>query len=289
MLLRLLLFFVNISMMVLTVAKADELDAECNTSSAAQGCALQETEIQAAQQINNSFWFNKTYDVEREQVFSRLQAQFDQDPWSVCSLKLGAQSTYSIDKQLREKAATDVFSGGSEIFDAEFISLTGNLDLKRADQHLMANQADFNQASGVLNLYGDIIYSDDGMAMHSTSAQVNLQNDSSLLRDVSFIIPSSPIRGSADVVYRDSPTFSRFKEVTYTACEPGNQDWILHASRMKVNDETGRATIKHGWMEFKSVPVMYFPYGSFPIDDRRLTGLLTPSVGLSGRDRKSVV
>ncbi|WP_158083123.1 LPS-assembly protein LptD [Methyloprofundus sedimenti] len=281
--LRLLLFFVNISMMVLTVAKAGELDAECNASSTAQQCALQETEKQAAQEINNRFWFNKTYDLEREQVFSRLQAQFDQDPWSVCSLKLGPQSTYSVDRQLREKTATNIFSGGSEVFDAEFISLTDNINLQRADQRLMANQADFNQASGVLDLYGDIIYSDGGMALHSTSAQINMENDSSLLRDVSFIIPSSPIRGSADVVYRDSPTFSRFKEVTYTACEPGNQDWMLHASRMKVNDETGRATIKHGWMEFKSVPVMYFPYGSFPIDDRRLTGLLTPSVGMSGR------
>jgi LPS-assembly protein len=52
---------------------------------------------------------------------------------------------------------------------------------------------------------------------------------------------------------------------------------------MKVNDETGRVSVKHGWMEFKSVPVMYFPYGSFPVDDRRLTGLLTPGMGLSGR------
>jgi LPS-assembly protein len=49
---------------------------------------------------------------------------------------------------------------------------------------------------------------------------------------------------------------------------------MLHASRMKVNDETGRASVKNAWLEFKSVPVMYFPYGSFPIDDRRLTGFL---------------
>jgi hypothetical protein len=78
-------------------------------------------------------------------------------------------------------------------------------------------------------------------------------------RDVSFINPAAPIRGSAEVVYRDSPTFSRYNEVTYTACEPGNQDWMLHASRMKVNDETGRASVKNAWLEFKSVPVMYFP------------------------------
>ncbi len=283
MLLRLLLFFVSLSMMVSTLTRANDVQVECKNGKTAEQCPADKAEQLITEEVNNRFWFDKTFNAEREQVFSRLQAEFDQDPWGVCTLRLGPQPTYTVDKQQREVSEMDIFAGGSEMFDAELISLTGNIDLQRADQRLRANQADFNQASGVLDLYGDIIYSDGGMALHSTSAQVNLQNDTSLLRDVSFILPASPIRGSADVVYRDSPTFSRYKEVTYTACEPGNQDWMLHASRMKVNDETGRVAVKHGWMEFKSVPVMYFPYGSFPVDDRRLTGLLTPSFGLSGR------
>ena len=283
MLLRLLLFFVSISVMVSAAVSAEESEAECNTGDTVQQCVSAEAEKQLVEEVNNRFWFDKTFDAEREQVFSRLRGEFKQDPWAVCTLSLGPQPTFYVDKQLREQAVMDVFADDSEMFDADLISLSGNIDLQRADQHIMANQVDFNQSSGVLDLYGDIIYSDGGMALHSTSAQVNLQNDTSLLRNVSFIIPSSPIRGSAEVVYRDSPTFSRYKEVTYTACEPGNQDWMLHASRMKVNDETGRVAVKHGWMEFKSVPVMYFPYGSFPVDDRRLTGLLTPSFGISGR------
>ena len=283
MLLRFLVIFVSISLMGSKNIAANELESECNQINTVRECPVQEAE-ELAQEVNNRFWFKKTFDAQREQVFMRLQAEFDQDPWSVCSLKLGAQPTFYADKHLREQTPMDIFAGSSEVFDLELISLSGNIDLQRADQHIMADQADYNQASGVLDLYGDIIYSDASMALHSTSAQVNLRENSSLLRNVSFIIPSSPIRGSADVVYRDSPTFSRYNEVTYTACEPGNQDWMLHASRMKVNDETGRVAVKHGWLEFKSVPVLYFPYGSFPVDDRRLTGLLTPSFGVSGRN-----
>ncbi|MBT3811932.1 MAG: LPS-assembly protein LptD [Gammaproteobacteria bacterium] len=283
MLQRLLLFFVCISVMGSTLVIANEVDSECNINDKVEQCASQEAEKRAEQDEFEDFWFDKTFDPARERVFSRLQAEFKQDPWAMCTLKLGSQPTYSTDKELREQTPMDVFANNSEMFDAELISLSDQIDLRRADQHITANHADFNKASGVLDLYGDVMYSDGGMALHSTSAQVNLENNSSLLRDVSFINPASPIRGSAEVVYRDTPTFSRYKEVTYTACEPGNQDWMLHASRMKVNDETGRVSVKHGWMEFKSIPVMYFPYGSFPIDDRRLTGLLNPSIGLSGR------
>lgn len=283
MLLHLLLFFVSFSIMVSTGIRANDSPVSCKNAKTTEPCVPDKTKKLTTEKINKWFWFDKTFDATQEQVFSRLQTEFAQDPWGICTLRLGSQPSYPVDRQQREQATIDIFANSSEMFDTELISLTGNIHLQRADQHLTTNHADFNQASGVLNLYGDVIYKDAGMALHSTSAQVNLQNNSSLLRDVSFILPASPLRGSAAVVYRDSPVFSRYKEVSYTACEPGNQDWILHASRMKINDETGRVTIKHGWLELKSIPVMYLPYGSFALDDRRLTGLLTPSFELSGR------
>ncbi len=285
MLLRLLLFFISASMIPLHVAEANELGSKCKNTQSQQQCTLA-TAVKAADIASEEpsrWWFANTYDAAQEQVFRQLQAEFKQDPWRICSLRLGAQPDFSYDKSLRDSLPMNILADSSEMFDAELISFSGGIDLQRADQHVMANQADYNQTAGVLDLYGDILYSDSGMALYSKSARVNLYDDKAVLRDVSFILPTSPIRGSAGVVYRESPSFSRYKDVTYTACEPGNQDWMLHASRMKVNDETGRVAIKHGWLEFKSIPVMYFPYGSFPVDDRRLTGLLTPSVGLSGR------
>lgn len=288
MLLRLFLFFVSVSAILLSVAQAQEPEAKCQDTFNTQQCSAEQVVAQtgveqAAEELESRYWFKKTFNVQREQVFMRLRDEFAQDPWAACSLKLRNRAVFSADKERREQTPMDIFSGSSEIFDVDFISLAGDIDFRRADQHMMADHADYNKSSGVLDLYGNITYSDAGAALHSTSAQINLENDSSILRNVSFIIPSSPIRGSAEAVYRDSPTFSRYKDVTYTACEPGNQDWMLHASKMKVNDETGRVGIKHGWLEFKSIPVMYFPYGSFPVDDRRLTGLLTPTFGLSGR------
>lgn len=113
---------------------------------------------------------------------------------------------------------------------------------------------------------------------------MSLEDNTSILRNALFLLPSSPGRGRAEVIYRENSFLSRMKDVAYTRCEPGNQDWMLHASKMKINDETGRASIKHGWLEFKNLPIMYFPYGSFPIDDRRLSGLLSPNFGYSGRN-----
>jgi LPS-assembly protein len=54
---------------------------------------------------------------------------------------------------------------------------------------------------------------------------------------------------------------------------------MLHASNVKINKETGRGSAKHAWLEFKGVPFLYTPDMTFPVDDRRQTGFLTPSFG----------
>jgi len=285
MVLRLLLLFFCFWVLNGHRAVASEAQVHCEKNSVDEqlNCTSPETFMSSTQEIEQNSWLINTYSQAQEQIFMRLQEQFAQDPWAMCSLELGAQPSFSYDKALREQGPTHIFADSSEIYGQDMISFTGNIDFTRADQRVVSEKADYNKASGVLNLYGDVTYSDGAMALYGTSGSMNLQQDKSVIRNVSYMLPATPIRGDADVIYRDSPSFSRYSNVTYTSCKPGNQDWILHASKMKVSNETGRAAIKHGWLEFKHVPVMYVPYGSFPIDDRRKTGLLIPAVGFSNR------
>jgi LPS-assembly protein len=87
------------------------------------------------------------------------------------------------------------------------------------------------------------------------------------------------LRGFAKAVYRDNKFLSRYQNVSYTGCRPGNQDWAVHASELKVNKESGKGSAKNAWVEFKGVPIFYSPYLSFPVDNRRLSGFLSPSFG----------
>ncbi len=230
------------------------------------------------------WWFNDSFDPYQEQAFKALHANFAKDPWGMCHSKAAIQPVFHADKALRNVTPADVYADGTEIFDEDAVRFYGDINFQRADQFIQADQADYNKASQELDLYGDIIYKDGGFAFYGDSARMSLEDNTSILRNALFLLPSSPGRGRAEVIYRENSFLSRMKDVAYTRCEPGNQDWMLHASKMKINDETGRASIKHGWLEFKNLPIMYFPYGSFPIDDRRLSGLLSPKFGFSGRN-----
>jgi LPS-assembly protein len=223
---------------------------------------------------------NPAFDHQQEQTFSTLTSQLKYDPWANCSfIGSGTNRGFTPGANLRETSPLDVKSNYSEIFENEIGSYSGNVEMTRADQHASSNAANYDSVSEVLDLHGDVYYSEDELALHSNAAMLELATDQAKLRDVQFIEPSTPLRGQANVVYRDSKSFSRYKKVAFTSCRPGNQDWVIHASDLKMNKISGKGTVKNAWLEFKSVPVFYSPYLSFPIDNRRLSGFLAPSFG----------
>ncbi len=222
---------------------------------------------------------NPAFDREQEQTFSTLTSQLPYDPWENCNVTRGTKRDFVPGADKRETSPMNVDSNYSEIFDNEIGSYSGNVKMTRADQHSSSNTANYDSVSKVLDLHGNVYYSEDALALHSETASLNLAADQAKLRNVQFISPTTPLRGTANALYRESKTLSQYKDVAYTSCRPGNQDWVIHASDLKMNKITGKGVAKNTWMEFKGTPVFYSPYLSFPIDNRRLSGFLAPSFG----------
>lgn len=224
-----------------------------------------------------------TFDRNEEQTFSNLKSQLKYDPWQSCMAPGRVKPSFVPGKGLREVSPLDINSDYAEIFDNEIYSYVGNVEMIRADQRSVSNKASYDTISETMDLQGSVYYSDDELAMHSESASLNLASDQAKLREALFISPATPLRGRAKTIYRESGTLSRYKEVAYTSCRPGNQDWVVHATELKMNKVSGQGSARNAWVEFKGTPVFYSPHLSFPIDDRRLSGLLSPSFGHSQR------
>lgn len=221
---------------------------------------------------------NPTFTSSQEKVFQTLRGEFDQDPWRSCqNWSRKKRKSKSFNQSVRDTAETIVNSDASELFEGDTISFLGNVDLNRADQHLMSDKASYDTASDNMDAQGNVIYSEKQIAFASDTASLNLTNDQAVLRKALFVLPEAPIRGSSEVVYRDNNYQSRYHEAAFTSCAPGNQDWMIHAERMKLDKETGKGSARNAWLEFKGVPALYTPYISFPIDNRRVTGLLAPN------------
>jgi LPS-assembly protein len=253
------------------------------TKPAIKPCASDpQCSLASREEDSKSFGFSlldPVFDPQQEQIFRSLAEQFTKDPWANCTAPVGTQKNIAIANLDRERFPMDVKSNYSEIFDNEIGNYSGNVEMNRADQHAQSHAANYDSVSETLDLQGDVYYSDGEVALHSDSASLKLASDQAKLRDTLFVFPATPLRGHAKAVYRDSKDLSHYQGVTYTSCRPGNQDWALHASELKLNKITGKGSAKNAWVEFKGTPVFYSPYLGFPIDNRRLSGFLAPYFG----------
>ncbi len=216
---------------------------------------------------------------QQESAFKNLLTEFSYDPWGQCDSHQPSIKRQISKKHLRETTPLDITSDYSELLDGEITGFSGNVEMSRADQHLRANMASYDTISDMMDTQGQVYYSEEGLALFSNSASLHFATDQSVLRDALFVSLDGPIRGSAKVAYRDSAMLSHYKEAAYTSCRPGNQDWVIHADRFKMNKTTGVGSATDAWLEFKGFPLFYTPYINFPIDDRRASGLLFPSWG----------
>jgi LPS-assembly protein len=222
---------------------------------------------------------NPAFDHQQEQIFATLTSQLPYDPWGKCDTEQSSTQVFVPGADKRDISPMDVKSDYAEVFENEVGSYSGNVKMSRADQKSTSKTANYNSLSDVLDLHGDVYYSEDELAIHSNTASLNLASDKAKLRDVQFIAASTPLRGKAQTVYRESKTLSHYQDVAYTSCRPGNQDWVVHTSELKMDKTSGKGTAKNAWLEFKGAPVLYSPYLSFPIDNRRISGFMAPSFG----------
>lgn len=84
--------------------------------------------------------------------------------------------------------------------------------------------------------------------------------------------------GTADRSFRDARGLLHFTNATYTTCAPTHPSWQISAGNIVLDQHEGMGTAYNAMLRFYNLPVLYVPIYSFPIDNRRKTGFLTPDV-----------
>ncbi len=157
------------------------------------------------------------------------------------------------------------------------VSITSDVDLIHADN------AVYRLDEQKMELDGNVQYRSDQFefnadSMISVSAPKNME-----VKNADFFIPINHGNGTAETVIRQGEDITNLKNLTYTTCQPDDRLWYFKAKEMKLDHSKGMGLAKHMTLRIKDVPVLYFPALSFPIDDRRKSGFLFPTVGDSSR------
>jgi LPS-assembly protein len=90
-------------------------------------------------------------------------------------------------------------------------------------------------------------------------------------------------RGEADVMEFLGENRIRMENATYSTCGPENQDWYAQVDTLNLDFESEEGEGRNGKIIFKGVPVLYSPWLDFSLNNRRKSGFLTPTFGVTNR------
>lgn len=127
----------------------------------------------------------------------------------------------------------------------------------------------------------NIRYSSDSAVIESNSFTSYLNSREYEGEEVTYYLPQIEAQGKARyAINRQNDGTSDFEQVTYSTCPVGTEVWQLSSDELHLDEESGRGIARSAKLSLLGVPILYTPYFSFPIDDRRQTGFLFPTVAM---------
>jgi LPS-assembly protein len=158
-------------------------------------------------------------------------------------------------------------------------TLRGDAVIRFGEQQLRAGNITYQRDSGELAAKDGVRFAGPSLVVTADSALIETQAERGRLENIAFTVPGQYARGDASALGFEGPTRQYLEKASYTACPPGNRDWLLSAKRIELDQGKGSGVARNARVTFKGVPLLYTPYISFPLDDRRKSGLLFPRVG----------
>jgi LPS-assembly protein len=178
-----------------------------------------------------------------------------------------------------ETAPLRASADNSEITKSQRARLYGNVDLAKGSLRVRADEATFDTTTDQLSAQGNIELREKGILVRGDSALVNAESGTGTLEGAQYVFYEAHARGAADQIKRESETIVRLTNGAYTHCSPSSKAWLLTAEEIELDQGTGVGSASSAKLRIADVPIFYWPYLTFPIDNRRRSGLLFPSIG----------
>ncbi len=172
---------------------------------------------------------------------------------------------------------------GAELYRLEDrVALTGAVVVDRGNQHLEAERVDYHRGSGVVRAEHALLQQ-PGLRMLGREVELDLDDRHGSLTQVHYRLVGNNARGSADSAQVHDDDRSDYRNIRFSTCPPDSSAWELQADEMELDRASGRGVARDAKLRVGGVPVFYTPYLDFPLDDRRQSGVLAPSLGVSDR------
>ncbi|MFZ2508682.1 MAG: LPS assembly protein LptD [Steroidobacteraceae bacterium] len=176
----------------------------------------------------------------------------------------------------------EVTSGSVEVTRQGDARLSDGVAVRQGNRRLNAQSATYDSISRRFTVAGEVEYRAPDLHLKGSGGTWGADGGGQF-SGTEFELPARPARGTAAELGMTPAGDLKMRDVSFTACPAGNNDWFLRASSIDIDQRRQQGVGRNVRVELKGVPILYAPAISFPVGDARKSGFLFPSLGTSDK------
>jgi LPS-assembly protein len=163
------------------------------------------------------------------------------------------------------------------------LTFKGAAHLQRDNLNVQADELAYCPNKSEVSAHGKVIAVQGKDVIRAKTFKLNTDTQVGEAHDTEYFFSQTNARGSADRVTSTLNQQRILTNASYTSCQIGNNDWLLKANQIVLNEATQTGTAKGMSLRFLDVPIFATPYFQFPLGKDRRSGFLSPSTSYSSQ------
>jgi LPS-assembly protein len=172
---------------------------------------------------------------------------------------------------------------------AEDVEARGRVEAHQGDRDFYADVLRYNRSRNHIFAQGDVHLSNPEIRLRGSVLELQLDTYAGYIDTPTYQFVGRPGQGRATRIDIESRNIFEARKATFSSCTVEDEDWTLSVADLHIDQGTQVGTARNALLTFKSVPLLYSPYLSFPLNDARKSGLLTPTIGTTGQGGLDIV
>jgi len=159
----------------------------------------------------------------------------------------------------------------------------GNVELKEGSQSLTADYVLFDDSTKDVVAEGNVVFEEAEDRVECDMLTLNLETKMGTLENAKILIKKDNFYIAGDEMKKVGESRYTMSRGEFTTCGWDKPAWKFSANNVDITVE-GYAITKSAKFHILDYPVLYFPWGIFPVKTERQSGFLIPEITLSSRN-----
>jgi LPS-assembly protein len=190
----------------------------------------------------------------------------------------------SVPKEMKAEGPVEI-EADELSYEADIYEAHGQVEVNRGDLSLKADHSRLNMATKDLMAWGNVLLREGEDVVECQRLEVNIESRVGRIYHAKLYLKDQNFHITGREVEKLGENHYRVRDGSLTTCDAKRPPWKFTVREIEVKEMAlgGRGIAKGPIFYLEDIPILYFPWGAFPVRQERQTGFLIPRVGYSSQ------